>query len=452
MSAERKENIDEQLKAFARQRRESLGKPVELSPFHRKRLHDEVRCVSDSAKVVGHRRPSWLHALWPRMAFACGVLFLSVTAAIYWLPKKRAPVSDAEKTTLLFMAPPAPAGPVEKPSPLTAALPAAAPASDALNRNGSVDQVPGVHQYGLLRSAQTDSPVPTQLKSETVELKKQSADSIANTTPQFSSAKRGAASSESNVELGAAKPLAKADQGKRLIAAGGGGTRSEVALNEREQLATPPPGEAQVARRARDGSVSSPARAAARPLQETAALKSAEQLSERVDNAAKGQMLSFSQAPTRNNYRQNFNSPPMPPVLQNFKVEQAGPSVRVIDSDGSVYLGNLGAQTEAAAQTPALALADEKRKEVLTRSLQNAQVQNSTQVETSNFRVTGTNRSLNQVVVFTGNITRSVSNSSKDTGQQAANTAIAAENFLLDGKAAVGPKTELSIQATGKPE
>jgi hypothetical protein len=47
----------------------------------------------------------------------------------------------------------------------------------------------------------------------------------------------------------------------------------------------------------------------------------------------------FAQSDTRAKYRRNFNSPPVPPVLRSFQLEQNGSNVRVIDADGSVYEG-----------------------------------------------------------------------------------------------------------------
>ena len=110
-------------------------------------------------------------------------------------------------------------------------------------------------------------------------------------------------------------------------------------------------------------------------------------------------------------YRVNFNSPPMPNVLRSFQVEQTGQQIRVVDADGSVYEGVIGqpvneevSKRSLAAQTAGTGL--KKNLEPELRRAENAPA--STASETAEqqnifFRVAGTNRSLNQLVVFQGN-------------------------------------------------
>jgi hypothetical protein len=77
----------------------------------------------------------------------------------------------------------------------------------------------------------------------------------------------------------------------------------------------------------------------------------------------------FSQVDPQARYRQNLNSPPNPQVLTTFQLLQSGEIVRIIDADGSIYEGTL---------RPAQA------------------------GQAFSFRAAGTNRTLNQLVVFTG--------------------------------------------------
>jgi hypothetical protein len=98
------------------------------------------------------------------------------------------------------------------------------------------------------------------------------------------------------------------------------------------------------------------------------------------------------------------------PVLASFQVEQAGPVLRIVDSDGSVYSGSVQLANAArrarstkadvpaasfGARTPASALEQETASRLDSDGL--AQ-------QTYAFRVTGTNRSLQKRVVFTGNL------------------------------------------------
>jgi hypothetical protein len=68
-------------------------------------------------------------------------------------------------------------------------------------------------------------------------------------------------------------------------------------------------------------------------------------------------------------------------MLTSFRTEQAGDQLRVIDTDGSVYVGSLTAATEILDSKAASRIA-----------------------QTRAFRVTGTNLTRREPVVFTGNL------------------------------------------------
>jgi hypothetical protein len=69
------------------------------------------------------------------------------------------------------------------------------------------------------------------------------------------------------------------------------------------------------------------------------------------------------------------------PMLGSFRTEQSGNQLRVIDADGSAYAGNLTASTDILDSNGAFPAA-----------------------QTRAFRVTGTNLTLHQPVIFTGNL------------------------------------------------
>lgn len=109
--------------------------------------------------------------------------------------------------------------------------------------------------------------------------------------------------------------------------------------------------------------------------------------------AASQNNLVFQQ--DRSKYRQNRNSPPLPDVLTRFEVQPDGANVRIVDADGSVYAG---------AAAPVV-----------------------NQSQPFSFRAAGTNRSLNQLVVFTGEYEPSVNTSLANqlADNQASNSALA---------------------------
>lgn len=126
--------------------------------------------------------------------------------------------------------------------------------------------------------------------------------------------------------------------------------------------------------------------------------------------------LYFSQGAVRARYRQNFNSPPMPNVLQTFEIQRDHANVRVIDADGSIYEGTI--------QTVATTADSERaaiRREALIGRVEPGKAKNQAaraqsdeatplvnfqsapgELESFSFNAVGTNRSLNQRVVFMG--------------------------------------------------
>jgi hypothetical protein len=104
------------------------------------------------------------------------------------------------------------------------------------------------------------------------------------------------------------------------------------------------------------------------------------------------------------------------PVLSEFTVQQNGSALTVVDRDGSVYRGyaSLAPQT-ATSDRPAGDVLDKQTFAAQTagqgfailtpnQKASGAQVQQAVEPPSYYFRVEGTNRSLNQRVVFTGNL------------------------------------------------
>jgi hypothetical protein len=110
-------------------------------------------------------------------------------------------------------------------------------------------------------------------------------------------------------------------------------------------------------------------------------------------------------------YRRNYNSPPLPNVLNAFQLVQSGRQIRIEDADGSTYVGNV----ETDGSPPALQAPERRTSSVeLPRSAVEMKRQSASSAvapQTASqpfqnvaFRVTGTNRTLNQLVVFQGNL------------------------------------------------
>jgi hypothetical protein len=115
------------------------------------------------------------------------------------------------------------------------------------------------------------------------------------------------------------------------------------------------------------------------------------------------------------NYRVNFNSPPTLNVLNSFQLEQNGRLVRIVDADGSTYEGQIDdPQVEVGRRDDVSVAASIVEESKLKKASGIEADQNQDGVSSRNalglanqyfgFRVAGTNRTLNQRVVFQGNL------------------------------------------------
>ncbi len=109
----------------------------------------------------------------------------------------------------------------------------------------------------------------------------------------------------------------------------------------------------------------------------------------------------------QNTFKNTITPAQAVPVLVNFQVQQNGNAVRVVDADGSVYDGSLLPESAVAQNEPAPAATTappaaapaqvERAKSIASRD-------ESQTAQNYFFRVTGTNQTLKQNVVFAGNL------------------------------------------------
>ena len=147
---------------------------------------------------------------------------------------------------------------------------------------------------------------------------------------------------------------------------------------------------------------------------------------------------------------------PATPVLTLFQVEQSGDQLRIVDKDGSVYSGRL------VNQEVELNRLSETRSRSFVRAPatdQSFQGNAASAAQNFSFRVTGTNRSMNQRVVFTGNFT-SATNSVLTTMtnpapfgnvQNSAGFLNSLSNSRISGSAQIGKDKEIRIEAVPTP-
>ncbi len=153
---------------------------------------------------------------------------------------------------------------------------------------------------------------------------------------------------------------------------------------------------------------------------------------------------------------------PIVPVLANFQVQNVGNEVRVIDSDGSTYRGVVS--WEAASQagvatgkeaTANFESADLRRAPVATSAL----VANQQAAQNYLWRVEGTNRTLNQNVVFTWNFlettntlaaseAKAISDAlNQDASKLPSQFPMRLQNSIINGRAQLGPTQQIEVNA-----
>jgi hypothetical protein len=151
------------------------------------------------------------------------------------------------------------------------------------------------------------------------------------------------------------------------------------------------------------------------------------------------------------------------PVLANFRVEQTGRQLRVVDGDGSTYLGETDASPMVWAgsggskkdQAVQLFQSDGKLNQLPAAATAVPQQQRQNNI----YRVAGTNRTLNQTVVFTWNFVAMTNASvvaqsgktdgdlNKDAKNLPTQFPAQLQNAFINGRAQLGTGKEIEINA-----
>ena len=188
---------------------------------------------------------------------------------------------------------------------------------------------------------------------------------------------------------------------------------------------------------------------------------------------------SFVRAPGNRELRRNFNSPPRPAVLNDFQVEQTDSRLRITDADGSVYEGSIqpapaldtGARglpqpssqsaPEGSAARPTIGAGLGKVRaaggfRATAPGQERSQYANYSNIDANQvqFRAVGTNRSLNQKVVFDGRLLVTNVETPAPQNQQLQMRFLSnnlpqlfLNNSVVQGRATVGGRTKLEINA-----
>jgi hypothetical protein len=462
MANEPQRDIEQDLLAYKQRRAGQLDAPIELHPATRRMLQGEVARTAgrplltseEAAKnfvrsfVMSHQQPGFFARHKPRLLWGGGML---ACLAVVLLVLRNDPQSAARQNTFsdaLPAPPPVANPPPATPQPVTTAnrvltenetlarrmreVTPADEAKDALAAAPAATPAPG----NLRGIAAASGPMPAAQR----EAGASRAGSVAPPTAPIVAFERGAVAAAPTGGMG----IAKAEEAARrqsLVRDADADRKAAVKFAEKAEA-----GEiAQLAKALKPADTEAQQASATKKSAVEVKLKLADDLKREPVTTAGGaagaggappvpvaapkaaaasapatRMLAFSAEPggggaavtqrfkqldTRSLYRQNFNSPPVPQVMQDFDFERSGDRVRIVDADGSTYEGNVLPAVVEAARAKLGASVDAAGKELKASADQRAQGGGAPAADAPmayRFIATGLNRKLNQSVEFRG--------------------------------------------------
>lgn len=507
--------IEEALKACATMRRHQAGAPFVLRPDQRKALQDEIALGWNGLPPEESVWVRWSEILLPRWRWLAGATAVFAVFALLMLnlatPKSKLPeVARSQRALEVYGTPssessvvaadsmpqPTPVPEVEvelakvDPPPVVADLPVTVPAEPvslaaplaATAVPASVPEPePGPMEPSIPQSSSTDltgqaiaevayqppdAVIPeTTARDASTELVDLTSVTTAASVPDLAASKssvaeRAEALAQRSIDVPPAATEMAAAAPMRSTAAGDGaaefGSQAEARRLSRElavadslQVRTAEPAARMRApgSRARVGGVG----ATTDSMPDEARLSSPI-----VAGGTADQRFTQSQARP---LRRNPNSPAPPPVLQEFRFQQIPAGVQIVDRDGSIYRavmqGPSGVQpaSSPAPQRSPAAVSQSRPYSVAGRPAGDQ----STGGNELRFQAVGTNRSLNQRVVFDGWLVftnealAAPSVPVTPASQDPRALSVWINNSLVTGEARVGSRTRLSVEAAPAP-
>lgn len=438
MEPERK--IEKLLRAFAKKRRDAAGAPLDLHPATRRLLQGEVarrapgqREGNFFLKVFGGRRPGFVYAV-------CVAAVVCICAAVL-LPvlnqrERKIQLAEANRTEMSRRSD-QPAAPPPSAMPATVSVATNGMAFIFPSAGGAKDKSlnPGMEPVLAEKLESQKSGLPGEAVKETNLMGRPFSDLAFATAKSGGEQKQGGGGAP--LSLNAPAVQAKSGVNSDAVVGGrggfGGGGRGGVAM--------------------KDGQSNF--------MSDTERAKAANSVSTVSQRFVQADVSSGLQS------RARVSSAPgaVSSILDAFQFEQNGRDIQIVDGDGSVYNGYVQTEEETKAQAvnaqkaPAGQLAQQA--ELPAKNLQNNQAVSQSAAQNYFFRVAGTNRSLNQNVIFTGNF---VAIGNDATWNVATNTALSNQvdsryapanqrqqssllNSRISGTAVIDNRKEIQINA-----
>ena len=399
--------IEAELKAYADQRRAEASPPFELHPVNRRLLQDEVARALGRGETRSQPDRAWLKWLWPRLAVAGVIGVVGVFAVLQLTPSTTKAKYQMAKASAPLDAPTA-----------SMPAPAATPASEVGTERDRVAAFKSVTRG--VSSVDAEVRVGAEAAPELVKLK-DAAEPVAPTAPAVRALTEVSPAQLMQRRYGLRPAPTRETAEKRPAPDPGGATRLEETAAAREPLEKRVTADAAPTRiaSAPEAKPAPTSALSARSRPALAAPTSSMARRSAARSKAESDALAFTdadkvQATQRfvqvESYRRNFNSPAPPPVLRSFQLRQRGLEVEIEDADGSVYRGTLG---QAAARQAAFG--ESKGPEIQQQptqqpaadfTIREQELERAEPTATMPWRfvAVGTNLSLNERVVFAGEL------------------------------------------------
>ena len=327
------------LEALAKARRAEFGDDPKMPNPMRARLHEEIARAGAAEDEKVESRESWVTRFWPRATVAAALATLIVLVPAIWWNQSH-PLSTPGNVALRDRA---------------------AGAADRLNPAAASEDT-------LAKASAASATEPTVNLADNNQVKIEPAAATSSETEASKSSTRfaqGRAATEfpSQVSKGFDKEIAAAKIQAAPAAAPAAGANSK-AESDKMAAAAPP-----VAQPSSAGSL--------------------------------GTKQQFSQQSAVQSFRNNAQVSRAANVLNTFQVEQQGSEIRVLDADGSTYIGKIELAKSAELDSRITARSDAAKQ--TRRYAAKATRENESAAPQSSFRATGYNVSLKKTLVFEGN-------------------------------------------------
>jgi hypothetical protein len=441
--------IEKLLRACVNKRQAEAGDLPVLHPATRRLLHGEIARqfpASEAGRAAPARPKFWL---WPRLAWGVVAFAVVAIAAVLWLP----PLANRQPDKMLMAKNEMPARGPRPPSTPAPLSPKEAPALKA--PASTVEK----------ETAAPAPPAPVNAPATVLARPQPQSESFARLDAnQLAAAKSDLSGAEADAD---AKRMQKDKEVVRKL--------SQAATES--EPASKPAATANLDRTENFSlAIQSPDRVVAGTDQTVSRVaKSAATGGALMPSRAGGVTQQFVQMPPAANYKLAMaeESRPSNPILSSFQFQQSGQDLRVIDHDGSVYTGSVEPATEAnrrsetAAQNTFAAKTLRSPQAQARSSAALAPAESRVSAASYLFRVAGTNRTLKQMVVFTGSllpatnalgVAQVAGSASADGGLMLRNAPTAAApapapllESRISGKAVIDGRREFEVNAVAQP-